>query len=79
MAQPKWVVLKAVPHENYTIELSFTDGTQGTFDMAPLLKEDYYASLAAIPIFMTGHAECGTVVWENDMDIAPKHLYDNCR
>jgi len=26
--------------------------------------------------FMTAKAECGTVVWNDDIDIAPEHLYD---
>ena len=73
------MVLEAVPHENHTIDLSFADGKQGVFDMSPLLEDAYYAPLAASPLFMTGRVECGTVVWANDMDIAPELLYERCQ
>lgn len=79
MAQPNWVVLEAVPQPDYTIALKFADGTRGVFDLNPLLSDTYYAPLSALPLFLSGRADCGTVVWDNDMDIAPELLYEGCR
>lgn len=79
MTQPKWVVLEAVPRNNFTLSLSFADGKQGLFSMGPLLDDPYYAPLADSALFMTAHAECGTVVWEDDRDIAPELLYEKCQ
>lgn len=78
MAQPKWVVLEAVPRNDFTLSLSFADGKQGLFSMAPLFDDSYYAPLSNPALFMTAHAECGTVVWEDDRDIAPELLYEKC-
>ena len=79
MTQPHWVVLQATPRNDYTIDLQFADGTHGVFDLRPLLDDTYYSALASLPLFLSGHAECGTVVWDNDLDIAPEFLYDQCR
>ncbi len=78
MIQPKWVVLDAIPHNDYTIELSFADGTRGSYDAKPLLRDRFFSELESLPLFLTGHVECGTVVWDNDLDIAPEHLYEQC-
>lgn len=78
VAKPKWVVVEAAPRKDFSIELRFADGKRGLFDMSPLLKEDYYRALSVPAVFMTAHAECGTVVWDNDMDVAPELLYERC-
>ena len=79
MTQPKWVVLEATLQDDYTIDLRFADGTHGVFDLKPLLNDTYYSALASLPLFLNGRAECGTVVWDNDIDIAPELLYNKCR
>lgn len=78
MTQPNWVVLEVTPHEDHTLDLRFADGTTGTFDMHPLLEDEYYAPLSALPLFMTARIECGTVAWSNELDIAPELLYEKC-
>ncbi|MBQ5439275.1 MAG: DUF2442 domain-containing protein, partial [Clostridia bacterium] len=35
-----------------------------------------YFPLKNIGFFMSVKAECGTVVWNDDVDIAPEHLYE---
>lgn len=78
MSKPKWVVVEATPRRDFSLELQFADGKRGVFDMSPLLEESYYRPLSAPTVFMTAHIECGTVVWDNDMDIAPELLYERC-
>ena len=78
MAKPKWIVVEVAPRKDFTLELLFADGKRGIFDMLPLMAESYYRSLAIPAVFMTAHVECGTVVWDNDMDIAPEMLYERC-
>ena len=77
MSTPKWVVTEAFPHDDYTIELSFADGSQRIFDARGLLSEPFFALLNSLPFFMKAHADCGTVVWNDEIDIAPEHLYEN--
>lgn len=75
---PKWVVKAATPRSDYTIELEFADGKQGVFDARSLLESPLYAPLKALPFFMMARAKYDTVVWTDDLDIAPEHLYDAC-
>ena len=78
MSEPKWVVKKATPRQDYSIELEFADGTQGTYDARPLLEKKIYQPLNALPFFMMAHVEFDTVVWNDEIDIAPERLYEDC-
>lgn len=78
MTKPKWVVLDVQPHEDFSLTLSFADGKVGRFDLMPYLNDNYYQSLSNLALFMTARTACGTVVWDNDMDIAPEFLYEHC-
>lgn len=78
MAKPKWVVVEVAPRKDFALELRFADGKRGLFDMRPLFSEAYYQPLSVLAVFVTARVECGTVVWENDMDIAPELLYERC-
>lgn len=75
MPVPKWVVRKATPREDYAIELLFADGQRGIYDLKPKLGEPLYAPLRQMTLFLAARVECGTVVWGNDIDIAPEILY----
>lgn len=77
MEKPRWSVVEAQPCENFTIEILFADGTAGVYDARPLLEWHVYEPLRSLPVFMTAHAERGTVAWENGLDVAPERLYDD--
>lgn len=76
MITPVWVVKDVQPKDDYTMILTFADGTQKIYDARPLLDKDIYAQLKNITFFLCAKAECGTVVWNDDIDIAPEHLYE---
>ena len=71
----KWIVKKAVMHEDYTIHLCFADRSQRVYDMKPLLEKKLFAPLKNRDVFLNGRVENGTVPWDNDIDIAPEELY----
>lgn len=75
--QPKWVVKSVKPRENYTLLLTFEDGKKGIYDVKPLLKDKIFEPLKDMRLFMLAHMECSTVVWNDELDIAPEELYDN--
>lgn len=79
MNTPVWVVKKVQPQKNYTLIITFADGTEKIYDARPLLNKRIYERLKNRAFFMTAHAECGTVVWDNDIDIAPEHLYETAK
>ena len=79
MSTPAWVVKSVTPTSDYTLRLRFADGTHKVYDARPLLNKPIYSSLKSLPMFLSAKAECGTVVWADDTDIAPEHLYECSR
>ena len=78
MSLPRWAVTSVEAHPDHTLVLTFADGTAGYFDVTPLLSQASYAPLANAGLFMTAHVDCGTVVWTDQLDIAPELLYEGC-
>lgn len=72
-----WSVRSVEPREDYTLLLTFADGTLREFDFKPLLEQELFTPLLDIGRFMDASAGHGTVVWEGDIDIAPEYLYEN--
>lgn len=76
MKTPVWVVKEVQPSNDYTLLLTFADGEQKLYNARPLLDKAIYSPLKNPAFFMKARAECGTVVWNDDIDIAPEHLYE---
>lgn len=77
MFTPAWVVKKVQPKEDYTLLLTFADGKQKIYNARPLLDKAIYSQLKSLNFFLCAKAECGTVVWNDDIDISPEHLYEH--
>ena len=76
MNTPQWVVKDVQPKADYTLHLTFADGSKKIYDAHPLLRKSIYSKLKNTAFFLCAKAECGTVVWDDDTDIAPEHLYE---
>lgn len=70
-------VVKVEPRTDYTLQLTFSTGERKAFDMRPLLGNSALAPLKNRALFMAARVACGTVVWNDDLDIAPEVLYAN--
>ena len=68
---PVWCVSDVKPRADYTFE----NGEKRVYDARPLLKKPLCAELNQLSFFMKARAAWGTVVWSDDVDIAPEHLY----
>lgn len=79
MKIPEWVVKEVHPNDDYTLLLTFADGERKIYDARPLLKKTIYSQLNNLPFFLSAKAEFDTVVWNDDIDIAPEHLYECSR
>ena len=77
MNRPAWVVRDVQPRSDYTLLRSFADGEQKLYDARPLLCKPIYAQLKNVGFFMRAKAECGTVVWNDDIDIDGEELWMN--
>lgn len=76
MNTPIWVVKEVQPRKDYTLIITFADGSKKIYDARPLLNKAIYERLKNPAFFLMAKVECGTVVWNDDIDIAPEHLYE---
>ncbi len=76
MNVPEWVVKEVIPQTDYTLLLTFANGIKKKYDARPLLSKTIYSELNNMSFFLSAKAECGTVIWNDDIDIAPEHLYE---
>ena len=73
---PKWVILEAKPKDDYTIFVKFADGKSGIFDAGDLIKRQPWNQVVDSGLFMQVRPAFGTLVWNDDVDIAPEYVYD---
>ena len=76
MKTPAWVVKSVYPKENYTLLLTFADGSKKVYNARPLLDKSIYAPLKNLSFFLKAKTEYDTVVWNDELDIVPEHLYE---
>jgi len=79
MKTPAWMVQEVCAQPDYTLLITFTDGEKRLYNARPLLNKKIYTSLQNLEFFLSAKAECGTVVWNDDVDISPEHLYECSR
>lgn len=72
---PVWVVCDVHPQRNYTLLLTFASGEKRIYNALPLLEKEIYAPLKNLNFFMQARVEGDSVVWSDEIDIAPEHLY----
>ena len=73
---PVWCVEEVQPNKDYTLTIKFHDGSVKLFDAKPLLENQLYEALKNPGFFMQAKAEFDTVIWNDDIDIAPEYLYE---
>ena len=76
MNTPVWVVKEVQPQKDYTLLITFAYGAKKVYNACPLLDKAIYAQHKSLAFFLKAKADCGTVVWNDDIDIAPEHLYE---
>lgn len=74
----KWDVLAVEPKDDYTLLITFARNKKRLFDCKKYLLEKPYAQrLKNKDFFMKAKADHFTVMWSDDLDIAPEYLYEN--
>lgn len=61
--------------EGYKLLLTFTNGEQRIFDMAPYLEIGIFKELKEISNFRTAKVFLGTVQWNHEQDLCPDTFY----
>jgi len=67
--------LSVVANEDYTLSITFNNGEKRLFNMTPYLIYPTFEALKAINLFMRPCIKHNTVVWTEDIDMAPENLY----
>jgi hypothetical protein len=62
----------------YTLDVTFTDGTERRIDFVPVLRGPLFGPLRNLATFNAVRLdpEAGTLVWPNDADFDPAALHD---
>ena len=68
-------VLTAEPLEGYDVLVSFENGVRGIFNCEYLINDPYWAKLKSPTFFRQVRAECGTLCWPEDIDVAPESVW----
>lgn len=60
---------------DYTLKITFNNGETRLFNVTPYLAYPAFEALNAIGVFMQARVAHNTVVWNDEVDIAPESLY----
>lgn len=63
------------PAEGYTLKITFNNGEIGLFNVEPYLGYPAFYALKSPGVFMQARVAHNTVVWNEEVDIAPESLY----
>ena len=72
-------VTAIVPKDDYTLEITFSNGEVGVYDCAPMLDFGVFQELRDINYFRQARAQDGTVVWPHEQDICPDTLFEDSK
>lgn len=68
-------VSKAIPTNDYKLQLVFTNGEKGVYDCSSLLDFGVFKEFKDISYFKQATVVDGTVAWPHEQDICPDTLY----
>ena len=60
---------------DYTLKITFNNGETRLFKATPYLAYPAFEPLKAISLFMQARVAHNTVVWNEEVDMAPESLY----
>ena len=69
-------ITKAHPVSDHEIRVEFDTGETGVFDCAPYFSDPYWKRLADPAFFRLVRVAYGTLVWPDDIDIAPEDVWE---
>ena len=71
-----WIVTDVIAQEDYNLIITFITGEKKIYNFTPLLEKEIYAPLKDVTFFLKAKVAGDTVAWNDDIDIAPEHLYE---
>lgn len=71
--------IKAIARGDSSVEVTFADGSQGVLDLADLIGRGPWKKLRDPEFFKLAHAAYDTVVWTDDVDLAPEYVWEHAK
>ena len=68
-------VKTVTPNKDYTLNIEFTNGEEGVFDVKPYLEKGIFKELKDIELFFSVKVSGGSVEWINEADFCPDTIY----
>ena len=68
-------VTKVKPSQNYTLQVTFSNGEVKSFDVKPYLGIGIFKELQDLGVFNSVKPFLGSVQWANGVDLCPDTLY----
>ena len=68
---------KAMPREDWRLDVVFRNGVCGVFDCTPYLSRKFWQRLNDPMFFKMVTVEHGTLAWPDDIDIEPEEVWHN--
>ena len=66
-----------IANPDYTLTLTFSTGEKKLYDVKPLLSWEIFEPLTNLDLFLNVKKSVKMVYWNDKLDIAPEHLYEN--
>ena len=72
-------VTEAVAVDSYHVDVVFADGSRACIDFSDIIGEGPWARLADPAFFALAHAAYDTVIWTDDVDVAPEDVWERAQ
>lgn len=59
------------------VAVTFADGRTGVIDLTGIIGDGPWRRLADPSFFSRAHAAFDTIVWDDDVDVAPEYVYEH--
>jgi hypothetical protein len=71
-------VTKVVPHQDFSLTITFDNGEEGLLDMKPHFGFGVFQQLADYENFRNVRVAFDTVEWDCGIDLDPEFVYRQC-
>lgn len=72
-------VVSVIPHDDFTLAVTFDTGEEGVLDMRPHLTFGVFRKIAPLSEFRRVKVAFDTIEWECGVDLDPEFVHSKCR
>ena len=72
-------VRKAAAVDDHRVDVVFADGSRALVDFSDIIGDGPWARLADPTFFKLAHASYDTVIWTEEVDVAPEDVWERAQ